>query len=348
MKRLLLFVPLAACGPSYQPTELPWRAHAMTAAGAHTLILTDADETANLDAGTVESYGEDVPLPNDPSSGEPMMLTLPTATAIAVGVRHACIVSTGQVTCWGDNSAGELGAHRACDSDGCVLAPGVMPTLPAVRALAAGDDFTCAITMEDMVMCWGANGAGELGGSSVPALDPPTPIMLPDGKPLFAERVIAVDSTACAIDHTGSAWCWGEGYGVPQRLALSAVTDIAVGSDHGCAIASGGLTCWGDNINGQIDASSAAGCASPCTLPPTPIALAATRVVVGDRHTCALDASGDVTCWGSNEYGQLGESDAFLVGAPNVAFRGATDLVAGTTHTCALAADDHAWCWGDL
>jgi hypothetical protein len=118
------------------------------------------------------------------------------------------------------------------------------------------------------------------------------------------------------------------------------------GDLHGCAIASTGLTCWGHNINGQVDPAQAAECAGGCTLAPTPVALAATRVVVGARHTCALDDHGAVWCWGDNEDGQLARTDAFLVGARGLAFSGATDLVAGARHTCVITADHTAWCWG--
>jgi len=349
MKRFALCSVLAACGPNYQVSELPWNTHALALGFDHTLVITEVDGA--IDAGTVESNGPDVPLPEDPNTQKPITLELPTALAVAVGGNHACIVSSTQVTCWGTNTKGEIGAHRACMGEDCVLAPDVMPTLPAVRAVVAGSFVSCAQTMDDTVMCWGSNEHGELGGSEVSALDPPRPIMLPDGKPLYVDRLIANDSTVCAIDRTKSAWCWGEGFGAaPQRLPYSGVADIAANGDHACVIASDGLTCWGDNINGQIDAPSARQCqqGAACALPPTPVAIAgAQRVVVGERHTCVLDASGDVTCFGSNEHGQLARSDAFLVGAPGVVLSGAVDLAAGATHNCALDTDHHAQCWGD-
>jgi alpha-tubulin suppressor-like RCC1 family protein len=355
MKRIVLAGLLGACtGPNYQPTQLPWNTHAVAVGGTHAIVLTEVDGT--IDAGTVETSGPAIDLPLDPNSNEPVALDLPVATALAVGERHACIISAAQVSCWGDNDAGALGAQRACSAQGnsgesdCVLAPDIMPTLPPIRAIAAGTDFTCATTMDGTVMCWGQNANGELANSQVSALDPPKPIMLPDGKPLYVDRVIAAESTACAIDRTQSAWCWGRGYGpAPTRLPYSGVADIEVNTDHGCVIASDGLTCWGNNINGQIDAPTARTCAqgAECALGPTKIAIAAQRVAVGARHTCVLDTNGDVTCFGSNEHGQLARSDAFLVGDPAVAFSGATDLVAGETHNCVLAPGQQAWCWGD-
>jgi alpha-tubulin suppressor-like RCC1 family protein len=349
MKRFVLWSVLAACSPQYQPTELLWKTHTLATGGVHTLVLTETDGT--IDAGTVETSGPAIALPQDPSSQQPIALKLPIATELAVGARHACIVSAGQVSCWGDNTGGGLGAQRACMGEGCALAPDIMPTLPPIRALAAGTDFTCATTNDNTVMCWGTNNHGELGGSYVPALDPPKPIMLPDDKPLLVDRVIANDSTVCAIDRTMSAWCWGEGFGaMPQRLTYTGVVDVAINGDHGCVLASDGVTCWGDNINGQIDATAARQCqqGAACALGPTNLGIAsAQRVVVGARHTCVLDASSDVTCLGSNEHGQLASSDSFLVGDPTIAFTGAVDLAAGETHNCAIMEDRSAWCWGD-
>jgi alpha-tubulin suppressor-like RCC1 family protein len=347
---LLACPALAACsGPKYEPTQIPWNTHVVVTGGVHTLVLTEVDGT--IDAGTVETQGPEIGLPEDPNTSQPIALVLPVATGLAVGSRHACVISAGQVSCWGNNTAGALGAHRACMGEDCVLAPDILPTLPPIRAIVAGTDFTCATTMDGTVMCWGQNANGELGGSLVSALDPPKPVRLPDDKPLYVTRVVAYESTACAIDRMDNAWCWGRGFGpAPQRLPYSGVVDVAVNTDHGCVIASDGVTCWGDNINGQIDATAARACArdADCSLEPTKLPYpTATRVVVGARHTCLLDTNGDVTCFGSNEHGQLARSDAFLVGDPGVAFSGATDLVASDTHNCVLAPGQEAWCWGD-
>jgi alpha-tubulin suppressor-like RCC1 family protein len=344
---LVLGLVLPACvEPSPMPRELSWSAHAITASGRHTLILTDVGSA--IEAGTVEADGDPIPLPTDPQTDAEISLDLPAATAIAVGSQHACVISAMRVTCWGEDNHGALGAHRACPSpDSCVLGPGELPTLPPVRAIAAGDDVTCATTMDDEVMCWGKPDGGRLGGSVVSALDPPVPVMLSPGKPMHVARVVIRDATVCAIDRSQQGWCWGGAYGArPTHLDLTGVVDLSVNGDHGCAIASTGLSCWGNNINGQVDPAQAAACTRGCTVPPTPVALSATRVVVGARHTCALEDLGNVWCWGDNEDGQLGRSDAFLVGDRGIAFTGASDLVAGASHTCALRGDHTAWCWG--
>src|SRR5690606_5531432 len=65
-------------------------------------------------------------------------------------------------------------------------------------------------------------------------------------------------------------------------------------------------------------------------------------------HTCALLEDKSVTCWGSNEYGQIGNGAQAELSAP-AAVSGLGNVVsvaAGTYHTCALDDVGTAHCWG--
>ncbi len=84
---------------------------------------------------------------------------------------------------------------------------------------------------------------------------------------------------------------------------------------------------------------------------PTPIA----SISAGDTHTCALTSSGGVKCWGSNEYGQLGDGSTSQRNIPaNVSglSGGVIAVAAGGTHTCALiksqpeSSSGGVKCWG--
>ncbi|MCA9621902.1 MAG: hypothetical protein KC731_22915 [Myxococcales bacterium] len=95
-------------------------------------------------------------------------------TQVALGFRHACaLLSTGTVSCWGDNASGQLGNGGApIDAPTPVAVTG----LTGVVAIGAGNDHTCAVVSDGTVYCWGANGDGQLGNNST--VDASAPVMV--------------------------------------------------------------------------------------------------------------------------------------------------------------------------
>ncbi len=81
-------------------------------------------------------------------------------------------------------------------------------------------------------------------------------------------------------------------------------------------------------------------------------------VAVGVNHVCARSAKGEVRCWGSGFFGQLGNESNVNIGdnagemGDNLATvdlgtgRTATALAAGYLHTCAILDDGSVKCWG--
>ena len=105
------------------------------------------------------------------------LLALPSAPASAVGDKvvsvvagdeHACALrSDTGLTCWGDDTSGELGdgtfgdAHFQRPNPVHVM-DGANP-MTGVKAVSAGGFHTCALKTDTTVWCWGFDAHGQLG-----------------------------------------------------------------------------------------------------------------------------------------------------------------------------------------
>jgi len=75
------------------------------------------------------------------------------------------------------------------------------------------------------------------------------------------------------------------------------------------------------------------------------------QVDVGLSHTCGVTTGSRAFCWGSNDYGQLGDGTTTqrlrpVAGAGGLTFR---HVSVGTGHypfTCGVTATNRAYCWG--
>jgi|GEM_PF-3068226 len=76
----------------------------------------------------------------------------------------------------------------------------------------------------------------------------------------------------------------------------------------------------------------------------------AVDLALGERHSCALFADGHVTCWGTDQNGQLGNGDE-LWGQRDLPstvthLKDAEQIAAGDGHTCARLKNGSVSCWG--
>ncbi|MCB0189963.1 MAG: hypothetical protein KDE31_37085, partial [Caldilineaceae bacterium] len=176
------------------------------------------------------------------------------------------------------------------------------------------------------------------------------------------KKVVAGNDHTCGLTTDGALQCWGDnadgqvgdGSDFPSRPPVtvsglgSGVLDAATGGNHSCAILSSGtVQCWGRNSSGQLGDGTTDERLLPVAvvgLPATPTALAA-----GEAHTCALFATGAVSCWGRNAAGQLGNgatADSSLPVAVSGLAAGALEIVAGFDYSCARLANGTVQCWG--
>ena len=102
---------------------------------------------------------------------------------------------------------------------------------------------------------------------------------------------------------------------VPSPIVLTGVAQIAAGNAHTCALikGTGGVRCWGYGLYGQLGNGGTSNVLSP---PSSDVLTGVAQIAAGLEHTCALmSGTGGLRCWGSNNYGQLGNG-----GISNVLF----------------------------
>jgi len=222
------------------------------------------------------------------------------------------------------------------------------------RAVAAGDQHTCAVGNNRRAYCWGRDGSGQLG--VVPAvLERPTATAVAAGATFVA--VTSGSAHSCGLGVDSLIRCWGAnadgelGTGTPSTSALPAPIAsslpylmVTAGGTHTCGLATSGLVlCWGSNAVQELGGGSGASDATPAVADDGTLF---TQVTAGAAHTCALTPTGDAVCWGSDSLGQRGDSLAAGT-APTTVGGGHrfTLLAAGGSHTCGLVAGT-AYCWG--
>lgn len=278
--------------------------------------------------------------PNQPQA----CITKPTplataagATSIALSWSFACMLGKDRrVSCWGsDHGNGSLGRGKSklgecplkpsksrsgtlntetgeIKMDGpvvehratmilCDRQPAPIQGLTDVTQISVGTSYACARTGKGAVYCWGSGHADTLGVSS-DALE------------------------ACKSDPCSRA---------PRLVdGLQDVVHLSSGSFASSAtLKDGRVMTWGQRVGNQL------GRASGGLLAAVPELQSMRDVSMGSMGSCALDASGQVLCWGGVRRP-----------AKPTAVQGLTDVEAIATgsasHTCAIRKGGRLYCWG--
>jgi len=237
-----------------------------------------------------------------------------------------------------------------------------------------GGYHSCSITDQNGdLKCWGRNFHGQVGNGRNIDVYTPTSVSLSGGSHII--RIALGYSSSCAIDALNVLQCWGDNfYGqlglgdtsdcnapkiVTVGTASNQIVEVALGDSHTCAIdASNGLYCWGSNSEGQLGIGSFTG-SSPN---PTPILVSlgggasyAVHLALGGSHTCVIDNTNDLWCFGGNSWGQLGLGDNTWHNTPTIvpslspitgSSSFAVQIACGADHTCVVDNFNNLKCWG--
>ena len=318
----------------------------------------------------------------DNTSGHDEKKTSPTAVAdnhkfrhISVGSYHSCALQVdGTSLCWGKNDNGQLGDGTNISKSTPTLVSGGHKFV--VLADISGSYSTCGIKVDGLAYCWGHNLQGQLGDNSTEMKMTPTAVA---ENHKFSQIAMGYAHT-CGLKADGSAYCWGDnpsgqlGIGdrydklIPKPVTGSHLfASLALGDSHSCGLKNdGSVFCWGDNTYGALGN----GTSGPNVVSTVPIPITSYRKfkqITAGNHTCGLDVSGDIYCWGENDFAQLGNITTdnssipkrykspmyeLLLGleyTDGKATNGLHSIGNGSPsrhHSCGLNNDGAAYCWG--
>ena len=199
--------------------------------------------------------------------------------------------------------------------------------LSGIVSVASGASHSLALKNDGTVWAWGYNNYGQLGYNV-----------------LGGSRLVPIQ----VKDETGNGY-------------LSGVTAIAAGGSHSLALKSDGTVwAWGYNVSGQLGNNIGGN-----QLLPTQVRdgtgnnylTGIKAIAAGSSYSLAVknDAASNVWAWGSNTYGQIGDSTSgtnrlipvLVKGDGGLGeLSGVRSIVAGSNHALALKNDGTVWAWG--
>jgi alpha-tubulin suppressor-like RCC1 family protein len=241
--------------------------------------------------------------------GGPEPNTKACFTDLAAGGTSVCALrSDGALYCWGNNTAGQLGLPLLAGARQ-IRPPTRVEALAGVEAVSMGGEFGCAKT-PDGLHCFGRDDFGQV-GDGIQAVFGGTALV--EGLPADLTGFSAGGTHACAIDSLSRLHCWGNNGWGALGFGFVSSPDLA-GIDHAQHVVAL------ENVS---------------------------AVAAGEVHTCAVEGSTALYCWG----GRASEPSYPSAGPPYPIFIAdfpspVRKIEAGNEFACAIGDDGILRCWG--
>lgn len=313
-----------------------------------TQVVAGSDHTCAVVNGGVKCWGShEYGQIGDPAYDLSATVGVPKSTSgldsgvtqLAAGAHHTCaLLNDGTVKCWGRNDYGQLGAGLTefVDNDTdkvawgrttsstadwsseepiTVLDPSGQSPLSDIVEIYANRSISCAINSSDQAWCWGA----LVGRTSAENCDDQS-----SKCPYFPDADGTEGFLVGEFSDNDDGTYSKESTKVIRAAVLPiqlgsafTVESMALGTNHLCLLvdepdtAMTNIYCLGHNKSGQLGDGTTNSWIEPTDLTTDHDGdlVRGTQLVAGRAHSCALVGDNNAKCWGSNDKGQIGNSD---------------------------------------
>ncbi len=177
---------------------------------------------------------------------------------------------------------------------------------------------------------------------------PCTPITPPQNSQEIKENVTIKFTTGKGWSSPDYCkWSCDENYYEYKEVCIPFDIALTSGGDFNCSLKyDHTVTCWGDNQFGQIGVNRNEKTSK------YPAKVNGLKDIIqidsGWRHSCALNKSGKVFCWGDNGHGQVGFEKPEILKEPKEIpdLENIVKIALGWRHSCALNKNGEIFCWG--
>lgn len=219
--------------------------------------------------------------------------------------------------------------------------------------ISSSSSHAVAVTEKGAAFGWGSTASSQLGQQSVPYLDAPTLLQVPNSAP----PPLVLAAASCGTKHTlfltqtGQIVQWDEAGELVWRSPFATViVQITCGSFHSLMVDSEGrLLALGSNMHGQLGLGDFSPRNAPTQVRDVPVG-AVVGVAAGERHSLCVTSVGDCFAFGFNEQGQLGLGHTLGEPSPRLVMalegRAVVNAQCGAWHSGALTDDGQLFLFG--